>query len=543
MAEAEIIMKPSTVLTALLLCGVVSLWFLPESAVAEERPNILWISAEDLSPDLGCYGSTYAVTPNLDRLASQGARYTRAFSVAGVCAPSRSAIITGMYPSTIGTQYMRCKGVPPAYVKCFTEYLRAAGYYCTNDVKTDYNFDPPRTAWDESRPGAHWRNRPQADQPFFAVINLTTTHESQIRQPEEKYQQLRATLAANEVHDPAKAELPPYYPDTPVVRNDWARYHDIITAMDNQVGKILKQLDDDGLAENTIVFFWGDHGRGLPRGKRWLYDSGTHVPLLIRWPGKLKPGSTDDQLVSFIDLAPTVLSLAGVEIPKHFQGQAFLGDQAAKPRKYVYGIRDRMDETVDMLRSVRDKRFKYIRNYMPELPYAQPISYMDQMPTMKEWRRLAAEEELVGPQKLFFASQKPREELYDTECDPHEIVNLVNDPKYAEELERLRAEHEAWVKETRDIGPVPEAEVMERVRPKGVWSKTENPQITLSGNLATITCPTEGSSIAFTLGEKDKTGRERWLLYHKPLELPAGKKLRAIACRLGFKDSDVVMTQ
>jgi uncharacterized sulfatase len=537
-------MKPRTILTSALLCAFVSWWStFAANTSAADRPNILWISAEDLSPDLGCYGSSYSVTPNLDRLASQGVRYTRAFSVAGVCAPSRSAIITGMYPSTIGTQYMRCKGVPPAYVKCFTEYLRAAGYYCTNDSKTDYNFDSPRTAWDDSRPGAHWRNRPRANQPFFAVINLTTTHESQIRQPEEKYQKLRAKLAPNEVHDPAKAESPPYYPDTPVVRKDWARYHDVITATDKQAGRILQQLEEDGLAENTIVFFWGDHGRGLPRGKRWLYDSGTHVPLLIRWPGQIEPATTNDQLISFIDLAPTVLSLAGIELPKHFQGHAFLGKQAAEPRKYVYGIRDRMDETVDMMRSVRDQRFKYIRNYMPELPYAQPISYMDEMPTMKEWRRLAAEDKLVGPQKLFFAPQKPREELYDTERDPHEIVNLAHDPAFADELKRLREEHEAWVKETRDIGPIPEAEVMERVRPDGKWSQTEKPQITLSGNVATITCPTEGASIAYTLGEKDKAGRQRWLLFHQPVEVPANKTLRAVACRLGYKDSEVVLAE
>lgn len=522
---------------SILFCAFVSLWF-SCPLVAAERPNILWISAEDLSPDLGCYGSKYSVTPNLDQLAAQGCRYTRAFSVAGVCAPSRSAIITGMYPSTIGTQYMRCKGVPPDYVKCFTEYLRAAGYYCTNDSKTDYNFDSPRTAWDESRPGAHWRNRPNKDQPFFAVINLTTTHESQIRQPEAKYQQLRSRLSPEEIHDPAKAELPPYYPDTPVVRNDWARYHDIITAMDKQAGKILKDLTDDGLAENTVVFFWGDHGRGLPRGKRWLYDSGTLVPLIVRWPGHVEANSVREDLVSLIDLGPTLLSLAGIAVPRHMQGQAFLGEQAARPRDYVYGIRDRMDETVDMFRSVRDNRFKYIRNYMPERPYAQPISYMDEMPTMREWRRLHAADKLVGAQQLFFASHKPLEELYDTDSDPHEINNLAANPKYATELERLRAAHEAWCDETRDLGLLPEAEVMQRVRPGGKWSQAAAPLIEVDDGLGTLTCKTPGASIAYTLGEKDAAGRERWLLYHEPVSVN-GKQLRAVACRLGYKDSQV----
>jgi uncharacterized sulfatase len=445
-----------------------------------------------------------------------------------------------MYPSTMGTQYMRCKGVPPDYVKCFTEYLRAAGYYCTNDSKTDYNFESPRTAWDDSRGGAHWRNRPNRDQPFFAVINLTTTHESQIRQPEEKYQQLRSRLSPEEVHDPAKAELPPYYPDTPVTRNDWARYHDIITAMDKQAGRILQQLEDDGLAGNTVVFFWGDHGRGLSRAKRWLYDSGTHVPLIVRWPDKLKAGTTNEELVSLLDLAPTLLSIASIEIPKHFQGQAFLGDHAAKtPRGYVYGIRDRMDERVDMMRSVRDKRFKYIRNYMPDRPYAQHIAYMDEMPTMKEWRRLHEEGKLVGPQKLFFAERKPLEELYDTEADPHEVVNVAEDPKYADELKRLRGEHERWCEETRDIGLLPEAEVMARARPDGKWSTTAMPVISLSDGLATITCETKGASIAYTFGERDSGGRERWLLYSDPIRLPAGATLRAMACRLGYRDSEV----
>jgi N-sulfoglucosamine sulfohydrolase len=513
------------------------------SADAQEqlRPNILWISVEDISADLGCYGSEYSVSPSIDRLAAEGVRYTRAFSVAGVCAPSRSSIITGMYPSTIGTQYMRCKGVPPAYVKCFTEYLRAAGYYCTNDSKTDYNFDSPVTAWDDSRPGAHWRNRPRKDQPFFAVINLTTTHESQIRQPEEKYQKLRAMLSPEQIHDPKQAELPPYYPDTPLTRQDWARYHDCIAVMDRQVGKILKDLEDDGLADDTAVFFWSDHGRGLPRAKRWLYDSGTNVPLIVRWPGRLNRNGVSDDLVSLMDLGPTVLRIAGLDVPKHMQGKAFLGDAGRyAPRKYVYGIRDRMDETTDMMRSVRDARFKYIRNYMPQLPYAQRIAYMDEMPTMQEWRRLAAEGKLAGPQKHFFAETKPVEELYDLVRDPHEIQNLAGDPEFAEELARLRAAHKKWVEETNDIGPIPEAEHWERVRPGGTWSTAEKPVIKVVEGTAIISCETEGASIAYSLGDKDHAGRERWLLYHEPFAVDSGSAIRAVACRLGYRDSEQV---
>ncbi|HEX5105036.1 MAG TPA: sulfatase, partial [Pirellulaceae bacterium] len=317
-------------------------------SVAAERPNILWISLEDISPNLGCYGDEYAVTPNIDRLAAEGCRYTQAFSHAGVCAPTRSGIITGMYPTSIGTHYMRCKGVPPSHVKCFTEYLRSRGYYCTNDNKTDYNFDSPLTAWDDNRKGAHWRNRPSKETPFFCVINLTTTHESQIRLPEAQLENRRKTLSADELHDPAKAPLPPYYPDTPVVRRDVANYYDNLTWTDREVGRILKQLADDGLADSTIVFFWGDHGWGMPRGKRWIYDSGIRVPLVVRWPGQLQPGSASDELVAFVDLAPTMLSLAGAPIPKHLQGQAFLGEQKAPPREYIYAARDRMDETLDI---------------------------------------------------------------------------------------------------------------------------------------------------------------------------------------------------
>ncbi|MBN2310375.1 MAG: sulfatase, partial [Candidatus Hydrogenedentes bacterium] len=278
------------------------------------RPNILWISCEDTSPDLGCYGDSYAITPNLDRFASEGIRYTYAFTHAGVCAPSRSGIITGVYPTCIGTQQMRCKGVPPPEVRCFTEYLRAAGYYCTNCSKTDYQFDPPLTAWDECDKKAHWRGRAEG-QPFFTVINLTVTHESQARSSMEGVRARFDELTPEERHDPAAATMPPYYPDTPAARADWAQYYDTVTLMDKQAGEILAQLEADGLADDTIVWFWGDHGRGLSRAKRWLYDSGTHVPLLIRVPEKYRalavpdapenaaPGAVNEELVAFLDFA------------------------------------------------------------------------------------------------------------------------------------------------------------------------------------------------------------------------------------------------
>ncbi len=519
------------------------------------RPNFLWISTEDISPDLRCYGDKYAVTPHLDRLASQGVRFERVFSHAGVCAPTRSGVITGMYPTTIGTHHMRCQGVPPHYVKCFPEYLRAVGYYCTNNVKTDYQFASPLTAWDECSNQAHWRNRPK-DSPFFAVINFTTTHEGQIRSPTKETVDRLNGLTVAERHDPAKAELPPYHPDTPRVRQDWARYYDLITAMDKQVQEVLDQLDTDGLTEDTIVWFWGDHGRGLPRAKRWIYDSGSRVPLIVRIPEKwrrlampdnpdaVKPGAVNDDLIAFIDLAPTMLSLASIEIPKHIQGRAFLGRQKARPREYVFGGRDRMDEAYDLIRTVRDKRFRYIRNYMWFVSRGQTIDYMDQMPTMQEMRRLHAEDKLQGPQMQYFEPTKPVEELYDTAADPHEVNNLAADPKYKDVLERMRDVHVNWCRETMDIGLIPEPIFDEMKRPGGRFQRTAAPVFIKQtatgeeGGAATIACSTQGASIAWRIGEDPKSNTG-WRLYAKPVQIRSGEVLYAKACRIGFCDSEL----
>ncbi|MGH9720517.1 MAG: sulfatase family protein, partial [Bryobacteraceae bacterium] len=443
--------------------------------------------------------------------------------------------ITGMHPTSIGTHHMRSKGVPPPYVKCFTEYLRAAGYYCTNNVKTDYNFDPPETAWDESSNRAHWRGRAKG-QPFFAVFNHTVTHESQIRVEAPQLARNLRELSPGEKHDPAKATLPPYYPDTPIVRRDWANYYDLITAMDKQITVLLRQLEEDGEAANTIVFFYGDHGRGLPRAKRWIYDSGIRIPLLVRWPGKIAPGTVRDELVSSLDFAPTLLSLAGVEIPKHLQGQPFLGERVPAPRQYIYAARDRMDETYDIIRCVRDKRFKYIRNFQACKPYAQYIDYMDQMPALREMRRLHKEGKLEGAQKLFFAPEKPEEELYDVTADPHEVTNLAKRPEHRTTLERLRAAQRKWAKDTGDLGLVPEPELLERMRPGGKWSTTAAPSISRRDGKLRITCATDGASIAYT---SESGASPRWKLYSREVDAPAAA-VRAKACRLGYRDSEVV---
>jgi uncharacterized sulfatase len=441
----------------------------PARAQDAQRPNILWITCEDISPNLGCFGDDYAVTPHLDRLATEGVRYMRAFAPIGVCAPARSCLITGMYPPSLGTQHMRCQGTLPSFVRCFPEYLRKAGYYCTNNSKTDYNFKHPKSVWDESSRKAHWRNR-DADQPFFAVFNFTTCHESQIRLPEAAYHKRTADFTEQQRHDPEDAPVPPYHPNTPEVRNDWARYADMITYMDMQVGDLLQQLEEDGLNDETIVFYFSDHGAGMPRDKRWLYDSSTLVPMIVRFPEKyrsLAPGAageTTDRLVNFVDFGPTVMSLVGIDIPDHIQGKPFLGTAAVEPRHYVHGFRDRMDERYDMIRSVRDQRFKYIRNFMPHRPYfhEQRLDYLYQMPTMQVWQRLSDAGELTGAPAVFMTHTKPVEELYDTLADPFEVNNLADQPQYAEDLTRLREEQRRWSGEIRDLGFLPEADMRTR---------------------------------------------------------------------------------
>ena len=496
---------------------------------AGRRPNILWISCEDISPNLGCYGDRYATTPNLDQLATSGVVFRRCFSHAGVCAIARSGIITGVYPVSIGSQHMRARIVPPPHVKCFTESLRAAGYWCTNRSKTDYNFEPPLTAWDESgRNSGDWRGRAK-DQPFFSVINLTVSHESRIRA---KFDSL--------VHDPAGVKLPPYVPDTPVTRRDRARYYDIITLMDRQVGEILDRLEADGLAEDTIVMFWGDHGEGLPRGKRWIYDSGTHVPLIVRWPGTIKPGTVRDDLVCFLDFAPTVLSLAGVTPPGFMHGEVILGRHTAPPRRYLFAHRDRMDETLDLIRGVRDRRYKYIRNFMPSRSRGQNISYMNKMPTMIEMRRLHAAGRLdTVALKQYFEPTKPVEELYDLDSDPHEVNNVAARPEYRRVLARMRTVLEQWQDDIGDQGLVPEPLLVEAMRPGNVYEVTARPEVTFGTTdgkpvRVSIKCETPGASIAYSTG---KVARPKWKLYSRSFTVEPGTTVRAIGCRIGFRNS------
>lgn len=437
------------------------------------RPNIIWISAEDISPHLGCYGDPHAITPNLDRLATEGVRYTHAFTTAGVCAPCRSGIITGMYQTTLGTQHMRSEAKLPPHIRPFPICLREAGYYCTNNSKQDYQFKTPSGTWDESSSQAHWRNRKEKSQPFFAVFNFTGCHESGIASAS-KYLSVTKNLKPEQRQNPEQlTTFPPYYPDSPIAREDWKRNYELITAMDEWAGKILQQLQDDELDQETIVFFWSDHGVGLPRAKRWLYDSGTRIPLIVRIPPKYRrnqqalPGTVSDQLVSSIDFGPTVLNLCSIAVPEYMQGQPFLGADLPDARKYVYGARDRMDERYDIIRMVRNQRFQYIRNYEPLKTFYQYMNTAEQGATMADLRKRHEAGMLRPEADAYFAATKPVEELYDCAADPHELQNLANDPQYADVLHELRQAHLSWVKETRDLGLVAEPILVERERTVG----------------------------------------------------------------------------
>jgi len=525
---------------------IVALLFTGNLLQAQQQYNILWLTVEDMSPHLNCYGDSTIATPNIDRLAKEGVRFTNAYGTYGVCAPNRHTIITGMYPTSTGAMAMRTwkrtsalsmisdpellnipvyEATPPAGVKCFSEYLRAAGYYCTNNSKTDYQFRTPITAWDENSEDAHWRNRPDKDMPFFAVFNNTVPHESGT-----------FSRRSPRVTDLSKIEVPPYYPDVPEVREDMAKHYDNIYAMDQWVGEILDQLEEDGMLDNTIIFFYSDHGDGLPRAKRWVYDSGIKVPLIVRWPDGKGAGTVNDELVSFIDFAPTTLSLANLDVPGYMEGQVFLGEAKAAPRQYIYAFRDRMDPAPETIRAVRDKRYKYVRNYRPDLPYIGFIPYRDQAQMMQKILQLKEEGKLGPDQWQFWAEKKPMEELYDTENDPHEIHNLAAAPEHFEKLAELRQAQADFVAKHGDLGMMPETELIKKLwPPDGEQPTTAAPGIAVKDKKIHIQTDTEGASIAYRFSDGDP-----WQLYTEPIALKKQQKVEALAIRIGWKESERV---
>jgi arylsulfatase A-like enzyme len=510
---------------------------------AQKKPNIIWITCEDISPFLPSFGDSTIRTPNLSRLAAEGIRFTRMFSTYGVCGPSRSSIITGMYPGSIGAMDMRTgtahktvpylpdyEAVPPPEVKCFTEYLRAAGYYCTNNAKTDYQFNCPITAWDENGKKATWQHRAPG-QPFFAVFNIGVTHESQIWVRQNRPLHV----------DPDQVPVPPYFPQhNPVIRTDIARMYDNIMQMDKRVGELLGQLKEAHLMDSTIIVFCSDHGGPIAWYKREVYDRGTHIPFIVRFPDKRRAGTADTALHSLVDMAPTFLSLAGLPIPGYLQGQAFLGKQkAAHSRRYVYTGRDRMDEQYDLIRAVRDNHYQYVRNYDPDISKYHDNAYRSSMPMMREILRLKSVDSLNGPLKAWF-SLKPAEELYDLRTDPYELHNIVNEKSYAKVAGRMREALNSWIIRIRDKGFMQEKELIGMM-----WHGTEKPVTAAPvmkvadhhGNtmVVTMTCPTKGASIAYHLNTDPP---DYWHLYTRGITIPQGSTLRAKAIRIGFKPSD-----
>lgn len=502
---------------------------------AAARPNVLWIVADDMSFEIGAFGDSLARTPNLDRLAREGVRYPNAFATAGVCSPSRASLVTGMYATSIGAHHMRSivggyHPVPPPDVKTFTEHLRAAGYYASSLGKLDYQFSgvvdgAPLTNWDDAN--GDWHGRAPG-QPFFAHVTFTDTHESQLFGVEPV------------TTDPASVSVPPYYPDTELVRRDFARFYDNVASLDAKVGRLLDMLDEEGLAGNTVVLFFPDNGRPLPRDKRWMYDGGIHEPLIVRWPGHLEPGTVDEQLVSYVDFAPTALALAGVPVPSYMQGRVFLGPNADPEPEFVFAAQDRIDEATDRIRAVRDKRFKYLRNYRPDTPYGQSNAFRDNLATMQEIFRLHDAGLLLPPADWYYRATKPLEELYDTQSDPFELDDLAARPEHQERLARMRAAHEQWLADTGDLGAIPESELAERFWPGGVQPVTPPPSIAPAGGASdgpvevTLRSDVEGASLAYTTDPGDDA---HWLLYAHPITLDASATLRARAVRYGWADS------
>ena len=509
-------------------------------------PNIVWIVCEDLSPQhLESYGGTGGKTPFLNALAAESVQYNQVFATAGVCAPSRAALITGAYQTSIGAMHMRTLATsavtldayPPGFkgystllpegMKTYPELLRSAGYYTSNNSKEDYQFESPVTMWDESGAKAHYRNRPDSTQPFFSIFNFMVTHESQVWMREHEELLVR----------PEEVSVPPVYPDDSLTRRVLARFITNAMRMDKQVGEVVAQLKEDGLYENTIIFFFSDHGDGMPYFKRELYDRGLRAPLLIKAPF-LEAGSQSNELISFVDFAPTLLSLAGVPIPESMQGQAFLGPQkSATPRKYSFAARDRMDSEYDRVRAVTDGEFKYIRNYMPEKPNYQNVKYRLQNPLMIHLLELNSKGLLNANQARWFAPTKPAEELYDTKTDPWEFKNLIGNPLYEEKLRELRNAHEDWVLTYGDLGALDEMTMV-----RNWWGGKDSPPVTspaesaYQGGKISLKSSTPGASFGYR-----KSKNEPWKLYSIPFAAFPGETILVNTYRIGFKASETTI--
>ena len=554
----------------ILLCLVSPVWADIEGPTS--RPNILLIVAEDMSPRVGAYGDAVARTPAIDQLARDGLRYDKVFTVSGVCAPSRSSLMTGVYATSMGTHQMRTSqgvpgtdiatydSVPPPEVKAFPELLRANGYATANFAKKDYQFGDPFTIWDLHKGGflgpldtALWRQLP-ADKPWFVMINLMTTHESRLFESGGKFpeqwsgvmgplQQERDRSIPN-VTDQSLVTVPPYLPDTPRVRASIAQHYNNIHAMDAQVSTILNELEADGLTDSTIVIWTTDHGDGFPRAKRAVYESGTRVPLIMRFPHKRDAGVVEHQLVSFVDIAPTILRLANVTIPEFIQGQDIF---SGAPRKHIFSARDRMDGTVDRVRAVRDDRYRLIENFQPELAYFRPLLFRDMFPIMDELWRGDTAGVLNARQSTYFETPRPTYELYDLHADPHEVENLAGHQSVKDIQTRLVASLSRWQEEFGDLGDVTEHQMVLDMWGGSAQPITQPPRITrLVHNVTSddddqnhegirieLSAVTPGSSLGYRI---DGAG---WQLYSEPFTVGKMQVVEAKAIRYGYQESGI----
>lgn len=521
-----------------------------------KRPNVVVIMFDDMSPRVGAFGDRLARTPNLDALAREAIAYPNTFTTAPVCAPSRAALFSGRYQQTIAAQNMRTSGAaglpgggpmnyqatPPAEVKWLPELLRRAGYFTINVGKTDYQIGEPFTIWDVNAMDADWRNRPK-DRPFFAFINLARTHESYIwpeatdsKSPlaQRVAQRNRAELAGKpKLTDPASVLVPPYLPDTPVVRADIARVYDNIAFEERQVGVILDQLRAEGILDKTVVIVTADHGDGLPRMKRAIYDAGLRVPLLVRLPGGAQGGTRRDQLVSFVDLAPTILALTRTPRPAWMQGQVFLGP-GAQPRKLAFAATDRFDETPGRQRTVIDERFQYVRNYRPDLAFLRPLTFRDILPSMQEIWRLRDEKRLPPDVAQYVTAPQPIEELFDLKSDPHTVRNIAGRPEAAKDLARLREALGRWKTDVGDQADVPELEMVEAMWPGRIQPATAPVEAQPSRGGLALESATRGASVGYRLA-----GDVGWRLYTAPLRLRSGAAVETKAIRYGYAESPV----
>lgn len=514
------------------------------------RPNIVVLMAEDMGARVAAFGDSLASTPHIDALAASGVRYPNSFTTAGVCAPSRAAHITGMHQIAVGAQHMRTsfykespyRSVPPSQVKAYPEVLRRAGYYTFTNRKLDYQFSSyapgsgPFTIWDDESADPDWSGR-APDQPFFGLVNLPQTHESQLFTKNFR----RKGIDDNaRVVPPGDVTVPPYYADTPSTRETISRLYENIREMDNYVGQVLAQLEADGLLENTIVIWTTDHGDGLPRAKREIYDSGIKVPLLVSWPDRYRPdwvtaGGVDERLISFVDIGASVLEIAGVSIPDYMHGRPTLVREDTQ-REYVFASKDRTDGFAFRERAVRDGRYKYIRNYRAGEPGAVHIQYRDQLEMMAELWDLREQDALNIVQSFWFGP-RPAEELYDIQADPHETRNLADDVAHEKTLARMRGALDNWLEGIDDHGAQPEIEMALRFWPDGQQPVTPVPVIRPAKNGAVIIDPGEpGASIGYRFDNGP------WRVYAPGSELmvAAGALLGAKSVRYGWQESPEV---